>query len=70
MLIVEILGLAEMVGVCGVRGVRSKRGGGRSVLCVGVDVGVSFPFSEPKCDAPTEWIVIFGFGWVVVLLEN
>lgn len=50
-MLVEVLGLAEMVGVCGVRGVRSKRGGGRSVLCVRVDVGVSFPFSEPKCDA-------------------
>jgi hypothetical protein len=50
-LLVEVLGLAELVGVCGVRGVRSKRGGGRSVLRVGVDVEVSFPFSELKCDA-------------------
>lgn len=51
MLLVKVLGLAEMVGVCGVRGVRSKRGRWSIVLRVGVDVGGSFPFSEVKCDA-------------------
>lgn len=43
-MLVKVLGLAEMVGVCGVRGVRSKRG----LLSIGLvcwrGCGGFFPF--------------------------
>lgn len=54
-----------MCAACGVRG-----GFCRSVLCVGVDVGVSFLFLGAEVRRATQWIVIFGFVWVVVLIEN